>query len=69
MYLLLGSFILLMLVGVPVAVSLASASLLYILFYGGIPDLMAAQRMIEGVNSFPLLAVPLFIMAGNLMNL
>jgi TRAP-type C4-dicarboxylate transport system permease large subunit len=58
-----------MLVGVPVAVSLASASLLYILFYGGIPDLMAAQRMIEGVNSFPLLAVPLFIMAGNLMNL
>ena len=69
MYLLLGSFIGLMFLGVPVAISLSAASVLYVLVNGGIPDLMVAQRMIEGVNSFPLLAVPLFIMAGNLMNM
>jgi TRAP-type C4-dicarboxylate transport system permease large subunit len=68
MYLLIGSFIGLMVLGVPIAMSLAGASILYVLFYGGIPDLMVAQRMLEGVNSFPLLAVPMFIMAGNLMN-
>ena len=33
------------------------------------PDLIAAQRMIAGVESFPLLAVPFFILAGNLMNI
>lgn len=69
MYLLLGAFIGLMVIGVPVAVSLASASILYIVVLGGIPDLMVAQRMLEGLNSFPLLAVPMFIMAGNLMNI
>ena len=59
MYLLLGAFIGLMVIGVPVAVSLASASILYIVVLGGIPDLMVAQRMLEGLNSFPLLALSL----------
>jgi TRAP-type C4-dicarboxylate transport system permease large subunit len=68
MLLLIGSFVALMILGVPVAVALAGASLLYIAFTGTVPDLMAAQRVIAGVDSFPLLAVPLFIMAGNLMN-
>jgi TRAP-type C4-dicarboxylate transport system permease large subunit len=69
MLLLIGSFLLFMLIGVPVAVSMAVASLLYLVFYGVAPDIIAAQRMIAGVESFPLLAVPFFIFAGNLMNI
>ncbi|PKA41488.1 TRAP transporter large permease [Rhizobium sullae] len=68
MLLLVGSFLLLMVIGVPVAISMASASVLYIVLYGVAPDIIVAQRMIAGVESFPLLAVPFFILAGNLMN-
>lgn len=68
MLLLVGSFLLLMLVGVPVAISMAVASVLYLVFFGVAPDIIVAQRMIAGVESFPLLAVPFFILAGNLMN-
>ena len=58
-----------MVLGVPVAVSMAAASLAYLAVYGGAPDVIVAQRMIAGVESFPLLAVPFFILAGNLMNI
>ncbi|MBB2823020.1 UNVERIFIED_ORG: TRAP-type C4-dicarboxylate transport system permease large subunit [Rhizobium esperanzae] len=68
MLLLLGSFLGMMLIGVPVAISMAVASVLYIVLYGIAPDIIVAQRMIAGVESFPLLAVPFFILAGNLMN-
>jgi TRAP-type C4-dicarboxylate transport system permease large subunit len=69
MWLLLGSFLVLMLLGLPVAVAMALASLLYILVSGDIPDFALLHRMISGVDSFPLLAVPFFILAGNLMNI
>ena len=69
MIVLLGGFLLLMVFGVPVAVSMAVASLAYLLVHGGTPDVIVAQRMIAGVESFPLLAVPFFILAGNLMNI
>ena len=69
MLLLVGGFLVLMLLGVPVAVSMAVASVAYLLIYNVAPDLIAAQRMIAGVESFPLLAVPFFILAGNLMNI
>jgi TRAP-type C4-dicarboxylate transport system permease large subunit len=69
MALLIGSFLVLMLIGVPVAVSMAVASVLYLVIYGVAPDIIVAQRMIAGVESFPLLAVPFFILAGNLMNI
>ena len=69
MIVLLGGFLLLMVFGVPVAVSMAVASLAYLLVHGGAPDVIVAQRMIAGVESFPLLAVPFFILAGNLMNI
>ncbi|MFI0844533.1 TRAP transporter large permease [Mesorhizobium sp. IMUNJ 23232] len=69
MLLLVGGFLILMLIGVPVAVSMAVASVLYLVIYGVAPDIIAAQRMIAGVESFPLLAVPFFILAGNLMNI
>ena len=69
MLLLIGGFILLMLIGLPVAISMFVASGLYLLVYGVAPDIIVAQRMIAGVESFPLLAVPFFILAGNLMNI
>src|ERR687890_188446 len=69
MLILIGSFLVLMILGVPVAISMAAASLLYILATGMVPDVIVAQRMIAGVESFPLLAVPFFILAGNLMNI
>ena len=69
MLILLGGFILLMVLGLPVALSMAVSSLVYILWSGVTPDVTLAQRMIAGVESFPLLAVPFFILAGNLMNI
>ena len=69
MGILIGTFLLLMIFGVPVAVAMAGASLFFVLWSGGVPDVVVAQRMIAGVESFPLLAVPFFILAGNLMNI
>ncbi|WP_186420379.1 TRAP transporter large permease [Bosea sp. CS1GBMeth4] len=69
MLILLGTFLGLMVLGVPVAVAMAVASLAFILATGTVPDVIMAQRMIAGVESFPLLAVPFFILAGNLMNI
>ena len=69
MLILLGGFLILMVLGVPVAVSMVLSSLAYLAVHGGAPDVVVAQRMIAGVESFPLLAVPFFILAGNLMNI
>lgn len=57
-----------LILGFPVAVALAASSALYILLDGRVPDVIVLHRMINGVDSFPLLAVPFFILAGNLMN-
>jgi TRAP-type C4-dicarboxylate transport system permease large subunit len=69
MLILVGGFLVLLILGVPVAVSMAISSIAYLLVYGVAPDVIVAQRMIAGVESFPLLAVPFFILAGNLMNI
>ncbi|CAM8659096.1 DctQ TRAP-type C4-dicarboxylate transport system, large permease component [Comamonadaceae bacterium] len=69
MLILIFSFVGLMLCGLPVAVSMAGGSLIYIMISGSVPDIVLAQRMIAGIESFPLLAVPFFILAGNLMNI
>lgn len=69
MLILILSFLGLMLCGLPVAVAMAGGSLVYILVSGSVPDIVLAQRMIAGIESFPLLAVPFFILAGNLMNI
>ena len=57
-----------LIMGVPVAVALCGSSLIYILLAGTVPDVVVLHRMINGVDSFPLLAIPFFILAGNLMN-
>ncbi len=61
-------FLFLMAGGLPVAMAMAGASLLYIFFSGNLPPFAVIHRMIGGIDSFPLLAVPFFILAGNLMN-
>ena len=57
----------LLVIGVPVAVSLAVASLVYIMI-DGLPEVVLVHNMINGIDSFPLLAIPFFILAGHLMN-
>ncbi|MEO5697236.1 MAG: TRAP transporter large permease [Burkholderiaceae bacterium] len=62
-------FLVFMAGGVPVAVAMAGASLAYILVSNdGLPPFVVIHRMVSGIDSFPLLAVPFFILAGNLMN-
>src|SRR6186713_575090 len=61
-------FLLFMSSGIPVAVAMAGASLVYILFTNSSPPFVVVHRMVSGIDSFPLLAVPFFILAGNLMN-
>src|SRR5713101_6200632 len=61
-------FIAVLLAGVPVFIALAGSSLLYTHFIAHIPDFVILHRMAGGLDSFPLLAVPFFILAGNLMN-
>ena len=68
MALLLVAFFVMLLIGVPIFIALAGSSLLYTHFVAGIPDFVVLHRMAGGVDSFPLLAVPFFILAGNLMN-
>ena len=63
-----GAFVALMASGLPVAIAMAGASLVYVMVSGNIPDFVIIHRMYGGVDSFPLLAVPFFIWAGNLMN-
>ena len=61
-------FLVFMVGGVPVAIAMAGASLVYILISGTLPPFVVIHRMVSGIDSFPLLAVPFFILAGNLMN-
>src|SRR6187431_3054309 len=61
-------FLALMCSGLPVALAMAVASLLYVMISGNLPPFVVIHRMVSGIDSFPLLAVPFFILAGNLMN-
>lgn len=62
------SFLVLLLLDVPVAFAIGISSLLAILSLGEVPaNYMVAQRMSTGIASFPLLAIPFFILAGILM--
>lgn len=56
-----------LLLGMPVAFTLGVSALLYI-WWADMPMIVMAQRMAGGLDSFPLLAVPFFILAANLMN-
>jgi C4-dicarboxylate transporter DctM subunit len=55
-------------IGVPIAIAMGLAGFSVIMLSGNIPIEVTAQRFVTGVDSFPLLAVPFFILAGALMN-
>ena len=61
-------FLVLLFIGMPIAYDLGMVSLTGILLLGNIPVITVSQKMFSGLNSFILLAVPLFILAANLMN-
>ncbi len=61
------TFIILLVLNVPIAVSIALASFVAILAEGSDPAIMLASKMANGVNSFALLAIPFFILSGHLM--
>ena len=61
-------FLAMMGAGIPVAIAMAGAALVYVIATGNPPPYVVIHRMVGGIDSFPLLAVPFFILAGNLMN-
>ncbi|MCF3933241.1 TRAP transporter large permease [Acuticoccus sp. M5D2P5] len=66
-----GALLVLFIIGVPAAFALGLTSLIVTVVDRGIdaiPFTIIAQRMVYGVNSFPLLAIPFFILAGKIMN-
>ena len=64
--LLLGGFAFLVLIRVPIAFALG-ISAVTTAFYLDIPMALMAQGMVRGINSFALLAIPFFILAGEIM--
>ncbi len=52
----------------PIAFALIVAAFFYIFVGTPIPPSIVVQRMSTGIDSFPLLAIPLFVLAGNLLN-
>jgi tripartite ATP-independent transporter DctM subunit len=65
---LVGSFIILLVLNVPVAFCMGIATLLAVLVIGNLPSfLIVAQKMATGIDSFALLAIPFFILSGLLM--
>jgi tripartite ATP-independent transporter DctM subunit len=65
--LLLGGFIVLLAMNVPVAFSMALACILTLFYQGTIPVSTVTLKLYSGIDTFPFLAIPLFILAGGLM--
>jgi tripartite ATP-independent transporter DctM subunit len=65
--LLLGLFTVFVVIDVPIAVALGLASAGYLFFSDLAPIILVAQRMVAGIDSFTLLAIPLFLLAGLLL--
>ncbi|MGL4254194.1 MAG: TRAP transporter large permease [Fusobacteriaceae bacterium] len=63
---LLGSLFLFLVIRLPIAFALGASATVTAL-YMGIPTIVVAQKMVEGVKSFSLMAIPFFIIAGEIM--
>jgi len=64
---LLGAFIVLLAINVPVAFSMVLACLATLLWQGTVPTSVVTLKLYSGIDTFPFLAIPLFILAGGLM--
>ncbi|WP_020006776.1 TRAP transporter large permease [Salinicoccus albus] len=67
-YLLAALFIILLVIGVPIAFVIGIVALVGMMTIEDIPEVIVPMNMVNGLDSFVLLAVPLFILAANLMN-
>ncbi|MCM3739964.1 TRAP transporter large permease [Oceanobacillus luteolus] len=67
-FLLLAIFLVLMIIGVPIAFVIGIVALIGIISIPYTPEATVPMSMVNGLDSFVLLAVPLFILAANLMN-
>jgi tripartite ATP-independent transporter DctM subunit len=62
------TFIVLLLMNVPIAFTIGISAGLYFMLEPALIEAIAVQRMVAGTQAFPLLAVPFYILAGHLMN-
>ena len=65
---LMASFLILLLLQVPIAFAAGISSMLAIVLASDLPTMLVLQRIYNTLDSFPLMAVPLFILTGQLMN-
>jgi tripartite ATP-independent transporter DctM subunit len=63
-----STFLLTMAIGVPIAVTLGLSTLIAVLWDGRFPAMLIPQKLFAGLDSFPLLAIPFFILAAEMMS-
>ena len=68
LFIFLGSLIIFLALGMPVFSAMGACAILLMLYLGFVNPVMMAQRMIGGVNTFVLMAIPFFIFAGEVMS-
>jgi C4-dicarboxylate transporter DctM subunit len=61
-------FFLLIILSMPIAIALGVGGIFFLIKETSLPYLAIIQRMFTGIDSFPLMAIPFFIIAGSLMN-
>jgi C4-dicarboxylate transporter DctM subunit len=66
--LLFGTFFLFLIIGIPISFALILASIVSVIFGTHVPLMIGPQMMFKGVNSFPIMAIPFFLLAGNIMS-
>ena len=66
-YIIFGSLIVLFALGIPIVYSLGVASLISLLYLGNVPLVVILQKMWSALDNFALLAIPLFVLTGGLM--
>lgn len=63
-----GIFFVLLFLSVPIGYAIGIATIITMINFTTISPIMIAQNAVAGVDSFPLLAIPFFMLAGNLMS-
>ena len=64
---LMAVFLLTLVIGVPIAFTMLAAGLAAVWMQGSLPPMVSVQQMFAGLDSFPLMAIPFFILAAELM--
>lgn len=65
---LIGLIVVLLLASIPIYVALGLAAFISVLFFSDIQPMLLIQRLIAGIDQFALMALPLFILAANIMD-